>query len=107
MGGGDSWARSGGHQPDGSNGWTLRFMWRREGRIVVYAYVPKSGNEKWGAETWGQDIDCNFSAIPGVWHCIEQYVHVGTPGQDDGVLKVWIDGEPRLTISDMREFCGR
>ena len=102
MGGGDSWSRSGGNQPDGSNGWTLRFMWRVEGSIVVYAYVPKSANGKWGTESWGQDIDCHFNAIPGTWHCIEQYVNVGTPGHDDGKLKVWIDGEQRLDIADMR-----
>ncbi len=102
MGGGDSWGRSGGHQPDGTNGWTLRFMWRSEGRLVVYAYVPKSGNGKWGNDKWGQDIACDFKAEQGKWHCIEQYVNVGTPGNDDGILKVWIDGKERLNITDMR-----
>ncbi len=102
MGGGDSWGRSGGNQPDGTNGWTLRFMWGREGRLVIYAYIPKSGNGKWGNNTWGQCIDCNFKAEPDKWHCIEQYVNVGTPGRDDGKLKVWIDGEERLNIDDMR-----
>ncbi|MFC2138048.1 polysaccharide lyase [Bacteroidota bacterium] len=101
MGGGDSWTRSGGNQPDGTNGWTLRFMWREEGKLVVYAYVPKSNNGKWGSETWGQDIDCEFIAIPGKWHCIEQYVNIGTPGKDDGKLKVWINGIKRLDISDL------
>jgi hypothetical protein len=102
MGGGDSWTRSGGHQPDGTNGWTLRFMWRKGGKIVVYAYVPKSANGQWGSEKWGQDIDCNFTAIPGQWHCIEQYVNVGTPNADDGKLKVWIDGSEKLNLSNIR-----
>jgi hypothetical protein len=102
MGGGDSWGRSGGNQPDGTNGWTLRFMWRSEGKLVIYAYVPKSENGKWGNDRWGQDIDCDFKTEPGVWHCIEQYVNVGTPGKDDGKLKVWIDGVERLNIDDMR-----
>ncbi len=102
MGGGNSWSRSGGDQPDGTNGWTLRFMWRDEGKIVIYAYVPPSDNGKWGSETWGQDIMCGFTAEPGTWHCIEQYVNVGTPGSDDGQLKVWIDGIQRLNIDDMR-----
>jgi hypothetical protein len=102
MGGGDSWGRSGGNQPDGTNGWTLRFMWRSEGKLVIYAYVPKSENGKWGGDRWGQDIDCDFKAEQGKWHCIEQYVNVGTPGKDDGKLKVWIDGVERLNIDDMR-----
>jgi hypothetical protein len=102
MGGGDSWGKSGGNQPDGTNGWTLRFMWRSEGKLVIYAYVPKSSNGKWGNEKWGQDIDCDFKAEPGKWHCIEQFVNVGTPGNDDGKLTVWIDGIERLNIDDMR-----
>jgi hypothetical protein len=102
MGGGDSWGRSGGNQPDGTNGWTLRFMWRSEGMLVVYAYVPKSENGKWGNDKWGQDISCDFKVEPGNWHCIEQYVNVGTPGKDDGKLKVWIDGVERLNIDDIR-----
>jgi hypothetical protein len=102
MGGGDSWGRSGGNQPDGTNGWTLRFMWRNKGNLVIYAYVPKSSNGKWGSEKWGQDISCDYRAETGRWHCIEQYVNVGTPGKDDGVLKVWIDGKVRLNINDMR-----
>ena len=102
MGGGNSWSRSGGNQPDGTNGWTLRFMWNRNGRITVYAYVPPSENGKWGSEKWGQSIDCNFLAEAGKWHLIEQFVNTGTPGKDDGKLIIWIDGKKRLEIDDMR-----
>ncbi|NQU87858.1 MAG: hypothetical protein HQ541_19085 [Mariniphaga sp.] len=102
MGGGNSWSRSGGKHPNGKNGWTLRFMWGKEGKIVVYTYVPKSANGEWGRNNWGQSIDCDFKAIPGKWHCIEEYVNVGTPNTDDGKLKVWIDGKEKLNISNMR-----
>lgn len=102
MGGGDSWTRSGGNQPDGTNGWTLRLMWRENGQLVVYAYVPPTKNMKYGSETWGQDLDCSFKAKPGKWHCIEQFVNVGTPGSDNGTLKIWIDGSLQLNIDDMR-----
>ncbi len=102
MGGGDSWIRSGGNQPDGTNGWTLRFMWIEDGKIIVYAYVPKSKNGKWGEVKWGQGIDCDFTVEPGKWHCIEQYVNVGTPNKDNGKLKVWIDGIEKVNIDDMR-----
>jgi len=102
IGGGDSWSRSGGNQPDGTNGWSMRLMWRANGRLVVYAYVPKSGNRRWGSLQWGQDIDLNYSAIPGKWICVEQYINVVTPNQDNGLLKVWIDGIECLNISDLR-----
>lgn len=102
MGGGNSWGRSGGNQPDGTNGWTLRLMWGRNGRLVIYAYVPPSANGKWGSERWGQSIDCNFAAERGKWHRIDQYVNVGTPGKDDGKLIVWIDGIKKISIDDMR-----
>ena len=102
MGGGDSWNRSGGNQPDGTNGWTMRFMWVENGKLVVYAYVPKSANGKWGGHKWGQGIECDYNATPGKWICIEQYINVGTPGKDDGKLKVWIDGEEKVNIDDMR-----
>lgn len=102
MGGGNSWVRSGGNQPNGTNGWTLRFMWREKGEIVVYAYVPKSGSGKWGSKKWGQNISTGIEAKPGKWLCIEQYVNIGTPGKDNGKLKVWIDGEKQIDIDDMR-----
>lgn len=101
MGGGDSWGRSGGNQPDGTNGWTLRFMWRNNGELVIYAYVPKSNNGKWGSQTWGQDISTGINAQPEQWYCIEQYVNVGTPGKDNGILKVWINGKEEISIDDM------
>jgi hypothetical protein len=101
MGGGRSWVRSGGNQPDGTNGWTLRFMWRKNGELVIYAYVPKSNNGKWGSQTWGQDISTAVNARPGRWYCIEQYVNVGTPEKDNGILKVWINGKEKISIDDM------
>jgi hypothetical protein len=36
------------------------------------------------------------------WHCIEEYVNIGTAGNDDGRLKVWVDGEQKIDIDDMR-----
>lgn len=102
IGGGDSWSRSGGNQPDGTNGWTLRFMWVDGGKLIVYAYVPKNENGKWGDVKWGQSIDCNFKVEPGKWYCIEQFVNIGTPNKDNGKLKVWIDGVEKVNINDMR-----
>ena len=102
MGGGDSWTRSGGNQPNGLNGWTLRLMWLENGKAIIYAYVPKSANGKWGGKKWGERIDCKINFLPDKWYRIEEYVNVGSPGKDNGKLKVWINGKKLIDINDMR-----
>ncbi|WP_276253291.1 polysaccharide lyase [Halomontanus rarus] len=37
----------------------------------------------------GSELDPGF----GQWHQIDQYVEMNTPGQNDGIYKVWIDGK--------------
>ena len=98
MGCGQSWERSGGNQPNGTNGWTLRLMWREGGKAVVYSYLPP---HKYGGAQWGLDIDLNRTFKPGIWHCIEQYVRVNDIGQQNGKLHVWIDNELVLTLDDV------
>jgi hypothetical protein len=99
MGGGDSWKRSGGNQPDGTNGWTLRLMWQKEGKAVVYAYLPEG--TAYNRTSWGTSIPLNIRFQPGEWHRIEQLVRVNTIGKADGQLTVWIDGEKVLYLDDV------
>ncbi|MCP8898155.1 polysaccharide lyase [Gilvimarinus xylanilyticus] len=101
MGSEGAWARSGGDQPDGSNGWTLRYMWRQNGRAVVYAYLPPSPNGRYGNEQWGQDIELGKSFVPGRWHCLKQSVKVNDMGEENGELHVWFDGEKVLSRTDI------
>jgi hypothetical protein len=99
MGGGDSHSRSGGNQPDGTNGWTMRFMWRTGGQAVVYAYLPP-GTYQGGQ--WGNDLVLNNkSFVTGQWHCIEQYIKVNTIGTDDGIIRVWFDNDLALELTDV------
>jgi hypothetical protein len=76
---------SGGRVPDGTNGFTTRLMWRKNGDGEVYAYLPSSvkhgtslGRGKWRFR-------------PGKWHLIEQEVRLNTPGKRDGRVRVWFD----------------
>ncbi len=98
MGGGNSWSRSGGDQPSGSNGWTMRFMWRANGAAVVYAYLPDS---KYKAGIWGTDIDLGTSFQTGKWHCVEQFIQVNSIGNEDGKLQVWLDNVQVLNLNDV------
>ncbi len=102
MGEGDSWGRSGGDQPDGNNGWTLRLMWRPEGRAVVYSYLPPSDHGKYGDSTWGLDMDMDRNFFePGRWYRIDQYVRVNDHGRENGHLKMWLDGRLVLDLDDV------
>ena len=79
-------AFSGGAIPDGTNGFSVRFMWRANGDGEAYAYLPTS-------EFFGTSLGRGrWRFQPGQWHCLEQRVVLNTPGADDGRLAVWIDG---------------
>jgi hypothetical protein len=86
---------SGGHIPDGTNGFSTRFMWRAGGAGELYAYLP--GSVDWGTSL-GRD---RFRFQPGAWHCLEQEVALNAPGRADGVARVWLDGRDVFAIDTL------
>lgn len=74
--------------PDGTNGFSTRFMWRRSGDGEVYAYLPSS-REHGTSIGRGQ-----WRFQPGVWHHLEQHIILNQPGRQDGQVSVWLDGKP-------------
>ncbi len=78
-------ATSGGRVPDGTNGFSTRYMWRRRGDGEVYAYLPTSREHgtSLGRGSW------RFA--PGRWQALEQEVILNSPGSDDGRVRVWVD----------------
>lgn len=94
-------ANTGGHIPNGRDGWSARLMWRSGGRVVQYLYHPDQKG------VWGDDLDwatdgepCRF--VPGTWHCVETCVRMNTPGKHDGVLRSWFDGALALETATIR-----
>ena len=86
---------SGGDIPDGTNGFSTRFMWRRNGKGEVYAYLPTS-------EEYGTSIGRgNWRFRPGQWYRLEQEVILNTPGESDGKIIVWVNGEKVLDRDDL------
>lgn len=81
---------SGGNIPDGTNGFSTRFMWRSRGKGEVYAYLPTS--KKYGTSI-GRG---RWQFTPGVWHRLEQQVNLNQPGKKDGRVQVWLDGKKVL-----------
>jgi Polysaccharide lyase 14 len=80
----------GGYIPNGSNGWSARYMWRQLGAGEVYAYLPTS-------TTYGTQLGRgNWTWETGTWMCVEQSVHLNTPGKSDGTIRVWVNGREVL-----------
>ncbi|NJR66142.1 MAG: hypothetical protein HC772_13785 [Leptolyngbyaceae cyanobacterium CRU_2_3] len=85
-----------GDRPDGTNGFSTRFMWRRGGAGEVYAYLPSS-------EDYGTSIGRgNWQFRPGVWYYIEQQVMLNHPQASDGSIQVWLDGDLVLEQDDLK-----
>ena len=88
-------ATSGGNIPDGTNGFSTRYMWRRKGAGEVYAYLPTS--EKYGTSL-GRG---NWDFQPGKWYKIEQEVSLNQPGKSNGVIQVWVNNQEVLTLKNL------
>jgi len=92
---------TGGHKPNGRDGWSARIMWRPDGKIVQYVYHPDQPGE------YGEDFPWDYGGCPrffkpGQWHCVETFVKMNTPGQKDGVIISWLDGDKALEITNLR-----
>lgn len=90
----------GGHATTGCDpvdpaGWSMRFMWRRNGKAVVYAYHLDRMSE------CGDDWDIGSFTI-GKKHVLKQHIRVNTPGYSDGILNIWLDGVPVLSRNNIR-----
>jgi len=86
-----------GCQPE-ETGFSARNMWRMGGAIVQYVYWPDQPN------TCGDDLDYEadgepLSFTPGTWQTVEHRIKMNTPGQSDGVMQAWIDGQLYLDDS--------
>lgn len=87
---------SGGKIPVGTDGFSTRYMWGKEGRGQVYAYLPTSN--KYGTPI-GRGA---FSFVPGKWHQLEQQVVLNDPGHSNGVIRVWFDGRKVIEAHGLR-----
>ncbi|OLT14615.1 hypothetical protein BJF78_17980 [Pseudonocardia sp. CNS-139] len=81
---------SGWNIPDGTDGFSTRYMWRAGGDGEVYAYLPTSVEHgtSLGRGCW--------IFTPGRWTTIRQRVVLNAPDRDDGRVAVWQDGRQVL-----------
>ncbi len=100
----------GGRPSDGTNGWSAR---------GTFQLVPPPGNPfeqsvpigsyVYHADMTGQygDIDLWQQGYRGIleknrWYSVEQYLRMNTPGQNDGILRAWVDGRLAYERTDWR-----
>ena len=93
--GGNTSVASGGHNPDGTNGWTARLMWRKDNNGEVYAYLA-------GTVGYGEQLGCgNWTWQPGQWTKVQETVSLNTPGRANGYILVYINGVPALDATGL------
>lgn len=86
-------ANSGGNIPDGYDGWSARMMFWEEGKISFYLYFPTQTSQ-FGERFYLQKANGDtIKAKPGEWHQIAQHIIMNTPGEKDGIVQGWFDGE--------------
>lgn len=81
-------APSGGDNVDGESGFSMRLMWREQGEGELYPYVVGFEGKSVGRGFWRYPV--------GQWITLEQEVVLNDPEQENGIARVWVDGEPVL-----------
>lgn len=99
----DDWAAGGwgGRISDGSNGWSARIalddsQFADQPGLEFYIYHADMSGD------WGDHYPWGTPLTPGIWHVLDLYVEVNTPGLADGTVAGWIDGELGLALPHMR-----
>ncbi len=65
---------------------STRFMWRTNGDIEVYGYVPTK------TEAYGQSFGrWSFRFTTGKYYKVSQTIKLNTPGVNDGVIVIYVD----------------
>ncbi|MBI2301291.1 MAG: hypothetical protein HYU66_20475 [Armatimonadetes bacterium] len=99
-----------GIKPNGTDFCSVGFEpWRNWGRhpapgqMMFYAYYPDMKPAP-GGQYWGNMLFTDPAVLieRGRWYCLEMMVKLSTPGQKDGELACWVDGEPTGKWIDLR-----
>ena len=90
-------ANTSGNKPNGSDGWSVRMMWSRDGKLVQYVYHPDQKRSFGDAFEW--------KMLPlkiNEWHTIKTRVRMNTPGKRNGLIQSWLNGKLVLDRRDVR-----
>jgi len=92
-----------GGQKVGDKGWSGRIMWLGKkayawagptDMAVTYMYGPTQASQ------YGDDIRWNKAFVAGKWHTVIQCYVMNTPGQANGMIQTFMDGQQVLNITN-------
>lgn len=66
--------------------------------LGFYAYHLDSPSNRGDIWTWDTD---SALLTHGQWYCVEGRIKLNTPGEHDGILQGWVDGQPAFDRSDI------
>ena len=90
-------ANTGGKKPNGRDGWSVRMMWDRHGKLVQYVYHPDQ------LRAFGDAFEWNMPRLEtGKWHDIKTRVRLNSAGKHNGIIQSWLDGKLVLDRRDLR-----
>ena len=81
------------HRANGRDGWSSRVIWRGD-KAAQYVYAADQAGDYGDIAVWP---DGHNRLTTGVWHRVQTYVHLNTPGKADGVIISWLDGHEAYT----------
>lgn len=92
---------SGGKDTTGCNvvdsaGWSVRFMWKQEGRAILYLYDQDR------TDVCGKVIDLKYNFKIGIPQKITLKVKVNKPETSDGEIHVWFNDSHIKSIRNLR-----
>lgn len=94
IGGGSS--NTNGKIPTGYDGWSVRMMWEKTGKLIQYVYHPDQPSR------FGDIMPLNMPPITrGKWYTIQTMVQLNQAGKKNGVIKTWVNGKVVLNRPNM------
>jgi len=82
---------TGGDEVTGENGFSMRLMWRKQGQGELYEYVANKESD------YGESVGRGrWRFTPGQWVTVEQEIVLNDPDEENGIARIWIDGQPTL-----------
>ena len=94
----------GGRPSDGRNGWSARGLFRgqRDGKTPIGFYCYHADMKgRYGSE-WRWERERLGYLENNRWYCVEQHAWMNTPGENDGILRGWVDGRLAFEKTDVR-----
>lgn len=96
----------GGRPANGKNGWSARALFKPSGnsdypiQLAYYAYHADMEDRFGDVLEWTKGG--NGQLARGRWYHLKETIKLNTPGENDGVLRGWVDGQLAFERTDMR-----